>query len=307
MYAWEELHRPRTVADTILPAPIKAKFQSYVDSGNIPNLLLAGPPGVGKTTIARAMLDELQCDSYVLNASLNGNIDTLRNEITQFASSVSFAGGRKYVILDEADYLNAQSTQPSLRAFMQDFKANCGFILTCNWKSRIIEPLHSRLSVIDFIFPPKERDKLLLAQFRRAIKILESENVTFETQVIASLVDQYFPDFRKVLIELQAYYKVTGSIDEGILATARNENIVQLLGYLKKKSFTDVRKWVGENADNTVFRTLYDEAPKVFATSFLPMLVILTAQYQSMAAQSVDDQINITAYLTEVMASAEWI
>ena len=308
LYAWEEKYAPQTVAELILPKATKDKLQSYVDAGDIPNLLLAGRPGVGKTASVMAMTKQLGCDVLKINASLNGNIDTLRNDIAQFASTVSLLGGRKYVILDEADYLNAQSFQPALRGFIQDFKQNCGFILTCNYKSRLIEPIRdSRLSVIDYTIPSNEKTKMLVAQLKRAFTILDAEGVDYDKEVIAQLVDQYFPDFRKVIIELQAYYRVTGKIDTGILATARNEDIHTLIGYLKEKNFTNVRKWVAESGDITVFRSLYEEAHKYFATSYIPQLVLTTAQYQFWGTSAVDEEINITAFLTEVMADAVWL
>ena len=216
-FLWVEKYRPKTVEETILPAELKATFQQFVDQKNIPNLILSGTAGVGKTTIARAMLEQLECDYIVVNGSMNGNIDTLRNEILSFASSVSLSGGRKYVILDEADYLNANSTQPALRNFMEEFSRNCGFILTCNFKNRIIEPLHSRCSVIDFKLSKSISTKLATQFFKRVEKILSGEGVDFDRAVVAELITKYFPDWRRVLNELQRY-SATGKIDSGIFA-----------------------------------------------------------------------------------------
>ena len=215
-FLWVEKYRPKTVEDTILPVDLKRTFQNFVDQGNIPNLILAGSAGVGKTTIARAMLEQLGCDYIVINGSMNGNIDTLRNEILSFASSMSFSGGRKYVILDEADYLNANSTQPALRNFMEEFSKNCGFILTCNFRNRIIDPLHSRCSVIDFKIGKADMAKLAAQFFKRVITILDSENVKYEQQVVAEVINKHFPDWRRVLNELQRY-SATGAIDTGLL------------------------------------------------------------------------------------------
>ena len=202
-YLWVERYRPKKIADTILPIDLKQTFQAFVDQKNIPNMILSGSAGVGKTTVARAMLEELGCDYIIINGSMNGNIDTLRNDILNFASAVSFSGGRKYVILDEADYLNPNSTQPALRNFMEEFAKNCGFILTCNFKNKIIEPLHSRCPVIDFRITKKEMPKLAAQFFKRAISILDENGVTHDKQVVAAVIEKHFPDWRRVLNELQ--------------------------------------------------------------------------------------------------------
>ena len=257
---WVEKWRPHTIEDAVLPAELKTTFQQFVNDKFVPNLLLSGRAGIGKTTVARALLEELGCDYIVINGSLNGNIDTLRNEIKTFASSVSLSGGRKYVILDEADYLNPNSTQPALRNFMEEYSKNCGFILTCNFKNRIIEPLHSRCGVIEFKLPKEERPKIAAAFFRRVVDILTTENVTFDSKAVAGVVEKFFPDFRRTLNELQRY-AATGAIDAGILANKKEETFKELFDYIKQKNFTNVRKWVGENSDvdsAVFFRSLYD-------------------------------------------------
>ena len=307
-FLWVEKYRPRKIADTILPAQLKATFQQFVDQKNIPNLLLSGPAGVGKTTVARAMLNELDCDYIVINGSMNGNIDTLRNEIMNFASSVSFTGGRKYVILDEADYLNANSTQPALRNFMEEFSSNCGFILTCNFKNRIIAPLHSRCSVIDFVIAKDDRPKMAVQFMKRAIDILAAENITFDKGVVASLIQKYFPDWRRVLNEMQRY-SVTGSIDSGILSDLQSVSVKELIDMMKDKNYTGMRKWVAENVDadqNVIYRKLYDAASEFLKPQTVPLLVLAIAKYSYQAAFSADPEITMMACLTEIMINCEF-
>ena len=303
-FLWTEIYRPKTIADTILPAELKAVFQQFVDQGNIPNLILSGSAGVGKTTVARALLEELGCDYIIINGSNEGRlIDTLRNEITNFASSVSLMGGRKYVILDEADYINPNSVQPALRNFMEEFSRNCGFILTCNYKNRIIEPLHSRCSVIDFKISKSDMAKLAAQFFKRVQTILETENVTFDKTVVAEIIQKYFPDWRRVLNELQRY-SATGSIDAGILTNMTEISINALMGLLKEKNFTEIRKWVAENTDNDqniIMRTIYDNAPKYFDTPAIAELILVLSKYQYQAAFAADSEINLTACLVEIM------
>jgi replication factor C small subunit len=302
-FLWCEKYRPQTISETILPAELKAVFQQFVDQKNIPNLILSGSAGVGKTTVARAMLEELGCDYIIINGSMNGNIDTLRNEILNFASSVSLSGGRKYVILDEADYLNANSTQPALRNFMEEFSRNCGFILTCNFKNRIIEPLHSRCSVIDFKISKSDMAKLAGQFFKRVQTILESEKITFDKTVVAEIIQKYFPDWRRVLNELQRY-SATGSIDAGILTNMTEISINALMGLLKEKNFTEIRKWVAENSDNDqniIMRTIYDNASKYFDTPAIAELILVLSKYQYQAAFAADSEINLTACLVEIM------
>jgi DNA polymerase III delta prime subunit len=303
-----EKYRPKTIADTILPEELKATFQQFVDQKNIPNLILSGSAGVGKTTVARAMLEELECDYIVINGSMNGNIDTLRNEILNFASSVSLSGGRKYVILDEADYLNANSTQPALRNFMEEFSRNCGFILTCNFKNRIIEPLHSRCSVIDFKLSKSAGAKLASQFFKRVEKILNNENVEFDRAVVAEVVTKFFPDWRRVLNELQRY-ATTGKIDSGILGGIKDLEINSVYKLLKDKDFTSLRKWVAENVDieqTEVFKRLYDSADQYMTTNSIPQLVLILSKYQYQAAFVADPEINIIACFTEVLINCEF-
>ena len=308
-FLWVEKYRPQRVQDTILPDSLKKTFQQFVDQDNVPNLLLTGRAGVGKTTIAKAMLEEIGADYIVINGSMNGNIDTLRVEIANFASTVSFSGGRKYVILDEADYLNPNSTQPALRNFMEEFSKNCGFILTCNFKNRIIEPLHSRCSVVEFAIPKSEKQAIAGQFYKRVCKILETENVEYDKSTVAELVKTYFPDWRRVLNELQRYSS-TGRIDSGILANKSSDNISTLVNLMKDRNFTEVRKWVGENTDidsTVLYRSLYDVLPqKVGSTQSVADAIIILAEYQYKEAFVADAEINRVAALATLMAEVEW-
>ena len=306
-FLWTELYRPKKVEDTILTPQLKIMFAQFVKDGKIPNLLLLGPAGIGKTTIARAMLEELGADYIIINGSMNGNIDTLRYEILNFASSVSLHGGRKYVILDEADYLNANSTQPALRNFMEEFSKNCGFILTANFPKKIIEPLHSRCSVIDFKITKKDIAKLAGQFFKLTCDILDKQKIEYEKQVVVEIVSKHFPDCRRILNELQTY-SATGKIDSGILINLQAVSIDELIKMLKEKKFTDIRKWVGETLEdhNAFFRQFYDNASKYFKMSYIPLLVITIAKYQYQAAFAVDQDINTMAFLVEVMVEAEF-
>lgn len=307
-FLWVEKYRPKLIAETILPPSLKQTFQQFVDQQNIPNLLLCGRAGVGKTTVARAMLEELGADYLIINGSMNGNIDTLRNDIRQFASSVSFYGGRKYVILDEADYLNPNSTQPALRNFMEEFSKNCGFILTANFSNRIIDPLHSRCSVVEFKIEKDDKPKLAALLFKRAQQVLESEGIEYDPKAVAEVVKKFFPDFRRVLNELQRY-SATGKIDSGILVNFTDEKLKALIELIKQKNFTEIRKWVGENTDldtTTFFRKIYDAASDYMKPSSIPQLVLILANYQYKAAFVADQEINILACLTEIMVEGEF-
>ena len=307
-YLWVEQYRPPSIKECILPERLKSVFQAFVDKNQVPNLLLSGGPGVGKTTVARALLNELDLDYIIINGSMNGNIDTLRTEISQFASTVSFTGGRKYVILDEADYLNPQSTQPALRNFMEEFSNNCGFILTCNFKNRIIEPLHSRCSVVDFTMTNKEKAGLASQFMKRVENILKMKGVEFDQKVIAELIMKHMPDWRRVLNELQRY-SVTGKIDVGILTTLSDESFDSLVSMMKNQDFTGIRKWVVDNADiesSTLFRKLYDYANKKMKPMSVAQMVLILAKYQYQAAFVVDHEINNVACLLEIMTDCEW-
>lgn len=306
---WVEKYRPKTVAETILPDEIKKTFQTFVDNREIPNLLLCGSAGTGKTTIARAMLEELGCDYIVVNGSLNGNIDTLRNEIQNFASSRSvISEGRKYVILDEADYLT-HHVQPALRNFMEEFSKNCGFIFTCNYRNKIIDPLQSRCSVIEFRIPSKDKPKVAVEFLKRIENILTTENVPYEKPVIAEVISKYFPDWRRVLNELQRY-ATSGAIDTGILRNFENTSIKELVGYMKDKNFTEVRKWVKANLDSDVhilFNSFYEGANGYFTPRTIPLLVMILAKYQYQASFAANQEINFVAFLAECMVELEYV
>ncbi len=307
-YLWVEQYRPPSIKECILPERLKSVFQAFVDKNQVPNLLLSGGPGVGKTTVARALLNELDLDYIIINGSMKGNIYTLRTEISQFASTVSFTGGLKYVILDEADYLNPQSTQPALRNFMEEFSNNCGFILTCNFKNRIIEPLHSRCSVVDFTMTNKEKAGLASQFMKRVENILKMKGVEFDQKVIAELIMKHMPDWRRVLNELQRY-SVTGKIDVGILTTLSDESFDSLVSMMKNQDFTGIRKWVVDNADiesSTLFRKLYDYANKKMKPMSVAQMVLILAKYQYQAAFVVDHEINNVACLLEIMTDCEW-
>ena len=302
-FLWVEAYRPHTIADTILTPTLQATFQQFVDDQSVPNLLLTGRAGVGKTTVARAMLDQLGADYIVINGSMHGNIDTLRTDILNFASTVSFSGGRKYVILDEADYLNPNSTQPALRNFMEEYSRNCGFILTCNFKNKLIDPLISRCSVVEFNIPKEDKPKLAVKFYKRVLDILKKENIDHDPKAVAGVIEKHFPDWRRVLNELQRY-AATGKIDVGILTNLQEDSFKQLIGYLKAKEFSNVRRWVAENADvdtTTFFRKFYDQANELMDSPSIAQLVLILAKYQYQSAFVADHEINIAACMIEVM------
>lgn len=307
-FLWVEKYRPQKIEDTILPTGLKTTFEKILEAGEMPNMLFSGTAGTGKTTVAKALCNELGLDFIIINGSEEGNIDTLRGKIKQFASSVSLQGGHKVVILDEADYLNPQSTQPALRGFIEEFSNNCRFVLTCNFKNRIIEPLHSRCSVYDFTIPNGEKPTIASLMFERTTEILNREGVTYAKPVLAELVNRYFPDYRRVLNECQRY-SVSGSIDSGILVNLSNESIKSLMTFLKDKNFKMMRQWVVDNIDTepqAIFRKIYDNMNDYLQPHSIPQVVLILADYQYKNAFVADHELNVVACMTELMASAEW-
>ncbi len=305
---WAQKYRPKTIQETILPVDLKRDFQAFIDSKELPNLILVGKSGVGKTTAAIALCTELGADYIVINGSLSGNIDTLRNDIKEFASSVSFAGGRKYVILDEADYLNINSTQPALRNFMEEYSKGCGFILTCNYLARIIEPLQSRCSVIHFDLPKEEVPTLASEFHKRLCNILTTEGIEFDKRAVAEFIQKHFPNWRRVINELQRYSK-RGRIDVGILANITEDSINELYKLIKARNWKEMRKWVALNADqdaNTILRALFDTMQDRLKPNCIPELIVLIGKYQYQAALVTDQEINTSACLVEFMATAEF-
>lgn len=307
-FLWVEKYRPKTVEDTILPADLKTTFNQFVKQKNVPNLLLTGSSGVGKTTVAKAMLEELGCNYILINGSLHGNIDTLRGTIQQFASTMSLVGGRKYVILDEADYLNPNSTQPALRGFMEEYSKNCGFILTCNYKNRIIKELHSRCSVIDFKISKTDFKDIAGQFYKRVTQILKDENIPFDKAVVAEFIKKYYPDWRRVIGELQRY-SATGQIDAGILTSLQEVSIKQLITDMKDKNLTNVRKWAAENStndQNSIFRKLYDASSDYFTPVGIAQMITIIGKYQYYAAFVADPEINLASCLTEIMIECDF-
>ena len=307
-FLWVEKYRAKDIQSCILPKALQTTLTEFISNGDIPNCILSGGPGVGKTTAAKAMLDELGLTYMFINGSEESGIDVLRTKIKNFASTVSLHGGRKYLILDEADYLNPQSTQPALRGFIEEFHKNCGFILTCNYKNRLIPPLHSRCSVIDFTIPNSEKIKLAEKFFKRAMNILKEEDIKFEPKVVSEVIMKFFPDWRRVLNELQRY-SVSGNIDAGILVNISDVNIKELMHSMKNKEFTNVRKWVVDNLDNDptrLFRRLYDSLYDHVDGSSIPHVVVVLGEYQYKAAFVADQEINMLACLTEIMARAKF-
>ena len=307
-FLWVEQYRPKDVETCILPKELKKTFSEFVKKGNVPNLTLSGGAGVGKTTIAKAMLDELDATYMMINGSEESGIDVLRTKIKNFASTVSLHGGRKYLILDEADYLNPQSTQPALRGFIEEFHKNCGFILTCNYKNRLIDPLRSRCTVIDFTIPNSEKQELAAQFFDRTITILDEQQVDYDKRVVAEVINNHFPDWRRVLNELQRY-SVSGNIDAGILVNISEINIKELMVAMKNKEFTNVRRWVVDNLDNDpvrIFRTIYDNLYDCMDGSSIPHAVVILGEYQYKSAFVADQEINMLACLTEIMARGQF-
>ena len=304
---WCETYRPKTISDCILPERLKKPFQEYVNQRNIPNLLLAGGAGVGKTTVAKAMCEEIGCDYIVINGSDESGIDTFRNKIKTYASSVSLSGGRKVIIIDEADYLNPNSTQPALRNAMEEFHKNCSFIFTCNFKNRIIEPLHSRCAVVEFSLKQAEKTQMAGQFFKRLQMILKTEAVEYEDKVIAELVKKHFPDFRRVINELQRFSKF-GKIDTNILSQIGDASINEVVKFLKEKDFGSFRKWVASNDidSSTLYRKLYDAMYDYLQPQSIPQAVVILADYQYKQAFVADAEINTVACLTELMMSCDF-
>ena len=307
-FLWVEEYRPKIIDDCILPQSLKTLFTSFIQKGELSNILLSGPPGIGKPTVAKALCDQLNCDWVMINGSEESGIDVLRSKIKNFASTVSLSGGKKVVILDEADYLNPQSTQPALRGFIEEFHKNCRFILTCNFKNRLIEPLHSRFSTIEFRIANKDKPKLASKLFERAVYILKEQNVDFDEPVLAELIKKHFPDFRKLINELQRY-SVSGKIDSGILVNISDENLKTLLSHLKGKDFTEMRKWVVQNLDNDpvkIFRRIYDSMYEHLQPATIPHAVLIIADYQYKSAFVADQEVNLVACLTELMSQVKF-
>ena len=307
-FLWVEKYRPKTIRDCILPDALKKDFGLFVQDKHIPNMILSGGPGVGKTTVAKAMIDEIGSTYMMINGSEESGIDILRTKIKNFASTVSLEGGRKYLIIDEADYLNPQSTQPALRGFMEEFHKNCGFILTCNFKNRLIPPLHSRCSVVDFIIPNEQKPKLASRFFARVGDILNSEGVKFEPKAVAELMNKFFPDWRRVLNELQRY-SASGQIDAGVLVNLSENNLNELYGHLKDKNITEVRRWIVNNLDNDpvrIFRRVYDSLYDYLDSSTIPHAVVILGEYQFKSAFIADQEINLLAFFTELMGQVKF-
>jgi DNA polymerase III delta prime subunit len=307
-YLWNEKYRPQTIDECILPQSMKDTFRQFIDSGELPNFLFAGTAGVGKTTVAKALCNEIGAEYLFINGSEESGIDVLRSKIKSFASSVSLTTAKKVVILDEADYLNPNSTQPALRGFIEEFSNNCRFIFTCNFKNRIIEPLHSRCAVVEFKIENKDKPKIAAGFYRRVIDILSHENVEADSKVVAELITKYFPDYRRILNELQRY-SVSGKIDSGILVNLGEESYKELFKNMSARNFNEVRKWVGKNSDmdsSELYRALYDRASDVIDQGSIPQLVLILADYQYKAAFVADREINTMAALTEIMSGVKF-
>jgi len=308
-FLWVEKYRPKTIEECILPDRIKTLFSQISLEGRIPNMILSGDPGTGKTTVAKALCNEIGCDFLMINGSEESGIDVLRTKIRGYASTVSFDGGRKVVILDEADYLNPNSTQPALRSFIEEFEKHCSFILTCNYVNRIIEPLRSRCQSIDFKI--SREDKLTVGTNfgKRLYNILDQENVNYDKKVVAEVLMKHFPDYRRTLNELQKYSKY-GNIDTGILSQISELDLTELMNYMKVKKFNDVRKWVVNNLDNDpqkVYRKIYDVASNHVQATSIPQLVLILADSQYKSAFAADHELNLVACLVEIMVECQFI
>ena len=307
---WVEGYRPKTIDECILSETIKGTLSDLVKDEKVPNLMFTGPPGVGKTTAARALCEQTNSDYLIINGSDEGRmIDTLRTKLTQFCSTISFGGGRKVVIIDEADYMNPDSVQPAMRNFIEKFSGNCSFIFTCNYKNRIIEPIHSRCAVVDFTLIKEEKPQIAAKFLNRCEHILTGEKIVFDKDVVVALIQKHFPDFRRVINELQRY-STSGKINSGVLATIGELNLNQLISALREKNFQNMRQWVTSNVDNdptTVYRKIYDKLYDVLEKSSIPQAVLIIADYQYKSAFVADQEINLVACLVELMAECEFV
>jgi len=309
-FIWVEKYRPQTIDECILPENIKKTFSDFLNKGEIPNMLLAGPPGVGKTTVAKALCKELGVDYYVINGSDEGRfLDTVRNNAKNFASTVSLTSESKHkvIIIDEADNTTSD-VQLLLRASIEEFSRNCRFIFTCNYKNKIIEPLHSRCAVVEFGIQGKLKQEIAAAFFGRLVSILEEEKIEADKKVLAELINKHFPDWRRVLNECQRY-SVGGKIDTGILAHFSDVKVNDLIKNLKEKNFAEVRKWCVNNLDNdpsVLLRRIYDSLYESFVPSSIPAAVLVIAKYQYQTAFVADQEINLLACLTEIMVECEF-
>ena len=309
-FLWVEKYRPKTIDDCILSNTIKGTLNDLIKEERVPNLMFTGPAGVGKTTVARAICDMTNSDYIIINGSDEGRmIDTLRTKMTQFCSTISLRGGRKVVIIDEADYMNPDSVQPAMRGFIEKFTENCSFIFTCNYKNRIIEPIHSRCAVVDFTSPKSEKPEIANAFLNRCDHILKSEGIKYDKRVIVELINKHFPDFRRMLNEMQRY-STSGTIDSGILANIGELNLNALVSALREKNFPNMRQWVTSNVDNdpaSVYRKIYDKLYEVVDKNSIPQAVLIIADYQYKSAFVADQEINLVACLIELMAECEFV
>ena len=303
-YLWVEKYRPATIDECILPEGLKKTFKEYIATGELPTFLFSGTAGVGKTTVARALCNEVGADVLFINGSDEGrSIDTLRTTIKGFASTVSLTDAKKVVILDEADYMTAASVQPALRGFIEEFSNNCRFIFTCNFKNKIIEPLHSRCAVIDFKIDNAEKPAIAAGFFKRVTQILKTEGIDYDTKVVVELINKHFPDYRRILNELQRY-SVSGKIDAGLLVNMSDESYKTLVDYLKDKDFKKTRQWIAQNSDietSSLFDHLYDKASDYLDPASIPTMVLVLADYQYKDAFVANHELNTMAAMTEIM------
>jgi DNA polymerase III delta prime subunit len=309
-FLFTECHRPKTIEECILPESLKDYFLSIRDSGEVPNLLLSGSHGMGKTTIAMALADELQRDFMKINGSKERNIDVVRNKVSSYASTVSLSSmGKKFLLIDEADNLT-HDAQLALRALIEELQSNCVFIFTCNYKNRIDNALLSRFKHVDFVFPSSEKPKILARFFKRVCSILDVENIEYEPKVLAAFVGKYYPDLRRTLLELQSYIR-RGKFDVGILAASTDVSVSNLFEYIKNKNYSNVRKWVVDNIDNDpsiTLRKIFDELWKneQIQKATIPPCIVTLAKYQDMTTRVADQEINLLACITEIMYDLEW-